>query len=245
MEGMMTEAKWRPIMMDRSSVNEARTGHKTETRRIIKPLPRFEGSSRYPGEEEDQGMWSIPGYYDRNEGEHMPLRLADHSSPYGRRGDFLWVKEQYAIRCGQNLEPLNESKTLQAEHCIYRADYRHPLEPPYTHNTADGQGNGNFYPKSWHGPMLMPRHLSRFSLRVLGVQAERLQNISLASLRAEGVMMGQPITGMITPEAEKQILRLLFSLRWDNLNAKRGDEYTWEANPWVWAIKFAVVKQGE
>ncbi|MFC1606836.1 hypothetical protein ACFL47_02605 [Candidatus Latescibacterota bacterium] len=34
-----------------------------------------------------------------------------------------------------------------------------------------------------------------------------------------------------------------FSTLWDSINAKRG-KYSWDDNPWVWAIKFKKANRG-
>jgi hypothetical protein len=57
------------------------------------------------------------------------------------------------------------------------------------------------------------------------VRVERWQAISYADARAEGIRAYDEV-------AEYRDL-------WNELNAKRG--YSWQTNPWVWALSFSVL----
>lgn len=82
--------------------------------------------------------------------------------------------------------------------------------------------------------MFMPRWASRLTLAVTDVRVELLQDISEADARAEGVFV---------PEAQyaQQGHRapvLAYAGIWEDINGPRS----WEANPWVMAVSFAVQK---
>lgn len=99
----------------------------------------------------------------------------------------------------------------------------------------------------WRSPIFMPREAARLFLKVKTVRVERLHDITENDARNEGVKdpydyqepsyYNQPhVRGM-------EINKSAFAGLWDNLNAKRG--YSWETNPWVWAIEFERINKKE
>lgn len=96
----------------------------------------------------------------------------------------------------------------------------------------------------WRPSIHMPRWASRITLEITGVRVERLQDISEADAKAEGITV-LPLQNVDDPSAwwqsspgENQARTPIASFRnlWDSINAKRG--YSWESNPWVWVIEF-------
>jgi hypothetical protein len=113
--------------------------------------------------------------------------------PYGKAGDRLWVRETFH-RC---------------PHCAggfisYRAGDDRPLNPKCA---AHG----------WKPSIHMPREASRITLGINGVRVERLQEITDADARAEGVSGAEE-----------------FEELWCSING-RG---SWDANPYVWIVDF-------
>ncbi|WP_431274261.1 hypothetical protein ACQ858_19720 [Variovorax ureilyticus] len=141
-----------------------------------------------------------------NEEGDMPV----FSCPYGRAGDRLWVRETFARIDGQT-RPWIETD--------YRATYTH----------GDRLGDRLGINKRWTPSIHMPRHASRINLEVTGVRVERLQDISEADAKAEGVQMPD---GTPTPP-EFWSYRQEFGRLWEEINGASS----WEANPWVWVIE--------
>jgi hypothetical protein len=83
--------------------------------------------------------------------------------------------------------------------------------------------------------MHMPRWASRILLEITGVRLERLQEISEADARAEGI-------GTCGPGGNCKCDSARFAKLWDSINAARG--YGWDANPWVWVIEFVRLAAG-
>jgi hypothetical protein len=83
----------------------------------------------------------------------------------------------------------------------------------------------------WTPSIHMPRWASRILLEIVSVRVERLNDLSEADATAEGTphSLGHP-AGRTAVEN--------FEHLWECLN---GDG-SWEANPWVWAVEFKVVK---
>jgi hypothetical protein len=82
-----------------------------------------------------------------------------------------------------------------------------------------------------HGAIFYAREAARIFLRVTGIRAERLQDISEEDAEREGV---EPIYGNDFASEKRHLPA--FARLWDKLNAKRGEG--WAQNPWVWVIEF-------
>jgi hypothetical protein len=121
-------------------------------------------------------------------------------------GDILWVRESFA-------------KTSEGEY-LYRAD------PMFDHC-----GKGDFG-WNWSPSRYMPRVATRLFLEVKDARVERLQGISEADVRAEGI--AAPLLPTCADPALK--IRLAFAELWNGLNAKRG--YGWAENPYVYVYEF-------
>ena len=89
---------------------------------------------------------------------------------------------------------------------------------------------------TWHPSIHMPKEAARLFLRVVAVWVERLKDITPEQIDAEGckewtysAMTGEPL-----PSGPSW-----FRIAWDR-TIKPSDlpAYGWEANPWVWVIKF-------
>jgi len=78
----------------------------------------------------------------------------------------------------------------------------------------------------------MPRWASRIILRITDVRVERLQSISEADAKAEGVQ----IRDTIYPDEPRSDYSYVeqYRLLWDSIN---GDG-AWQANPYVWVVSF-------
>jgi hypothetical protein len=83
--------------------------------------------------------------------------------------------------------------------------------------------------------IFMKRAMSRITLEVTGVRVERLQDISEADARSEGVAMPD---GAPTPP-DGWSYRQEFEHLWESINGPDS----WAANPWVWVIEFKRVQQ--
>src|SRR5579885_225226 len=126
--------------------------------------------------------------------------------PYGVLGDRLYVKEAYLAR-------------LAGESILYRAD----LDP------VEAAGIGAMY-GGWKSARFMPKRVARFWLELTDVSLERLQEIAVEDIVAEGLR-----STLREPEACMD-LRLQWQSRWDAINAKAGLGHA--ENPWVWALSY-------
>ena len=78
----------------------------------------------------------------------------------------------------------------------------------------------------------MPKEVSRITLKVTEIKAERLHDIDEAGAKSEGVEINTFIIG-----EHKGIM----SYRSGFANVWEGIYVNWSENTWVWAVKFEVV----
>ena len=223
--------KERPVLFSAPMVRTILEGKKTQTRRIV-AMPRKR--DWYVVVDHGNGWWP----YQSDDGESD---LCDDSMehpyicPYGQPGDRLWVKETWRPRLALS-----------------------PWDVVITY-AADGQQrtikDGDFGDRDWtmpkaavHGnvtPLFMPRWASRITLEVTDVRVERLQDISEADAKAEGVeghyikdgwywrnysLSNEDASTSPMLTNAKDSYRTL----WEKLNSPGS----WAANPWVWVVSF-------
>lgn len=164
--------KERPILFNGPMVRAILAGHKTQTRRPIKGVPR---------------VGVLVGDYTTithiRDGEPVlgPTRFGAYTEfgdwfkpcPFGAPGDLLWVRETWR---DHGLTGAGEP---------WRVEYRaggwvdHARCPDPDHLPAK--------PEHWRPSILMPRWASRLTLRVVSVRAERLHDTCEDDIKAEGV----------------------------------------------------------
>lgn len=147
------------------------------------------------------------------------------SCPYGMPGERLWVRETFALAplCNDP-EPGNEDDWSP----VYRADGD---ERPWLSSLDEDAVEVRPPCKP---SIFMPRWASRLTLRITDVRVQRVQEISEADARAEGVGHVESVARLV----ESGDYRIAFAELWDSINGKRA---TWASNPYVWAITFEVV----
>ena len=125
-------------------------------------------------------------------------------------GDILYVKEGYI--------------KIDGSYC-YRADE----QPETVLITMES------YKYKWRSPMYMPQAAARYFLQVAMVRVERLQDITEADAKAEG----------IEPKEPNHVVsaKYRFGQLWNSLNKKRG--HPWADNPWITAVTFRQISRAE
>lgn len=204
----------RPILFSAPMVRALLDGRKTQTRRVFVPPTPFDPS------------------------DDISVQLAAGSiKPKYAIGDRLWVREA--------LNGIGEPDGRRKGIVRYSADGEMVL--------AEQQD----WLWQWKRPRLpsihMPRAFSRLTLIVASVKVERLQDISAIDAEAEGVAWesadppfyyvpgilphSRTAVGVEEPGALPHAVRSYAKL-WGEINGPGS----WDANPWVVAISFRVVK---
>ena len=153
----------------------------------------------------------------RPQPDGRPIRMTENSYPgcYAiegtprvirppcQTGDILWVRETWArlpASPGGHFRPNGVY--------YYRAD--EDIRPE------------QYKSSGWRPAIHMPKVAARIFLRVAGVQAERLREVTWESAAEEGC---------VNP--------MRFDELWDStIKPAERHLYGWEANPWVWVITF-------
>ncbi len=173
-------------------------------------------------------------------GEINPIPV---KCPYGAAGDHLWVRETW-----------NYITKVTNEHYTHVHPDGYPVEMLYR---ADAIAGGWDDQCSWNPSIFMPRWASRDTLLIKSIHCERVQEVTEAGARAEGMLpnwVGDDLTGWDPDEHgylpidwEKRHLsndyvhytaREAFALTWDVINAKpkavkKGGEVVYYVSyPW-------------
>lgn len=181
---------------------------------------------------------------------------------YGQVGDRLWVRETWRIvgwtedgdwcieykdgseHWFDSVQDIDEDTSIRyweqcTDDCIkaqisedengdFRFDDQHPC------------------PTRWRPSIFMPRWASRITLEIVTVRVERLQEITVTDVLAEGIKQTEPDSFYLAPLDGvpdfpwTQAIPAFASL-WNSINEKRG--YGWDTNPWVWVIEFKKIDQ--
>jgi hypothetical protein len=139
----------------------------------------------------------------------------------------VYVKEGWCVEYDGGQPLLEDGK--------YRVLYR-STNPETTAVDEDG---GQRYTKAgyeaspWKSPLIMPAWAARYWLRINGVRAERLQDITEGEAKREGLRGGSAAMGHTFTHRE------LFIGLWDSIYGPGS----WDKNPWVWRIEFELLKE--
>lgn len=147
----------RPIIMSAESVRAILEWRKTQTRRVVKPVPE--------GYHVDHCHWSKTGFalwYDDGGCSCRPVKCP---YPVGTR---LWVKEGFGW-------------TAMFPTKMYDEAMRIAYPDSFTYRADDQEGNW-----VWRSPLFMPRWASRITLEVTDVRVQRLRGVTEDDAAEEG-----------------------------------------------------------
>jgi hypothetical protein len=212
-------------------VRALRDGSKTQTRR----------ATGLAFVNENPGCW-LRQWVPAQDGKHWLFTCGDDSvqlrCPYGVEGDRLWVREtmrstndgdDYAWHYAADGEPLDFSYETEAGYDL--AEAMRPIKKPCV--------------VSIH----MPRAASRLLLEITAVRVERVQAISIADAKAEGIEIdhsgdwGNGYKDYLCKDGSVSFGSAVAS--YESLWASINGPASWAANPWVWVVEFKVLEGGK
>jgi len=220
--------KERPILFSGPMVRALLDGRKTQTRRVVKPMPKW--AERFPICDPDNmaaghQIWWWDGKFDRVG--------VSQDCPYGKPGDRLWVKETW--RPTKSFEPWDMDVTYRADGERRTVKDGEFGDRDWTMPKAAATGNVS--------PLFMPRWAARVVLEITDVRVERLHEITEGDSIAEGADQYASSTKLRRDRPYDSslngIYREGFSELWEAINGAGS----WAANPWVWAVSFRVLDQ--
>ncbi|WP_313217471.1 hypothetical protein [Stenotrophomonas sp.] len=213
----------RPILFNGAMVRAILSGEKTQTRRALRPQPYIDANGNF--------CWNGSNFGQDTAGVPLARTLASQipSSrngrvfcPFGQPGDRLWVRESWQFE-------INAMGSAREE------------DGPFVY-AADTYQTGRRIEERWRPSIHMPRWACRLVLEITAVRVERLQAISEADAKAEGVQPDQVrminlfgCTGEERADAYRRAAARPFRELWTSTG---GD---WDSNPWVWVIEFKKV----
>mgnify|MGYP001582591027 CR=1 FL=1 len=210
--------KERPILFSAPMVRAILGNTKTQTRRIVKPQPRWSEKYTPNGWE-----WPVPVQMGTLLKWPNAIRFAEalaRRCPYGQPGDRLWVREAWTPAD----KMFYDYDTDPPRYIAYRADLSAKCFDP--EGDCDTQYWG-WDKLKWKPSIHMPRWASRITLEITGVRVERLQDISKADAIAEGINY-DAIAG------SDRWHPYGYMALWESINGPGS----WAENPWVWVVEF-------
>jgi len=216
----------RPILFSGPMIRALLEGRKTQTRRVFKGI-EADGNGTFHVFNRHGGLIGV------SEAD-VPIEAPDYM-PYAG-GDRLWVREAHSLLPRTAYRGSVGTGTIE--------QVEHPTDG-YTAAVFREGFDRSGRPR-WRPGIHMPRWASRLTLIVTDVRVERVKEISTSDCFAEGIQRPACLTDPNVPMlGSDKTLRdntvRGFRDLWDSLNANRG--FGWEANPWVVALTFNVIKQ--
>ena len=200
-----TTVRERPILFTGENVRAILDGRKTMTRRVVTPQGRY-GIVRNG---RAVALWSYCTEFGQ---AGAPL------SPHYEVGMMLWVREKWAVNDEACLRYGTGERKWFGDVLINRIRNAHNVE----HRFGE-----------WRPSIFMPRWASRLTLEVTAVRVERLQEIRVEDIIAEGIQSTLREHDAVVDLREK------WRHGWDTINGHRAP---WASNPWVFVIEFKPVE---
>ena len=247
--------KERPILFSGAMVRAILDGNKTQTRRVVTPMPPANT---------DRFWWhgGIDNHWYGMDDKTGCTSTKYMNCPYGELGDRLWVREAWRIGGWRDdgmrvaidyaaSPELAETPWINLCGEAYSKLISNQVNRLMDHGVMPQDGNFNWRhgecPLPFRPSIHMPRWASRITLEVTGIRVQRLQDITEDDAAAEGVehsgvkydispWKNYALKGWEPHAMNHSCALASFVSLWDSIYKRRG--MGWEVNPWVWAVAF-------
>lgn len=227
----------KPVLFNTDMVRAILGGRKTVTRRLVKPQPICYGPNlTFKPHIDDFFLSAEKGWLRCRTCGHDPeysqegSSIAHHWKPPYQNDDILYVRETWCDRW------LPDGFLTGTSRYGYKADGI----PSYGYWGNESQCKTEVWIPSIH----MPKEAVRIWLKVTNIRVERLHRMSHEAARQEGIHYCESPDGF-TWKADTDMNHCYvtpsgaFEALWNGTVSKDDmDRYGWDANPWVWVIKF-------
>jgi hypothetical protein len=224
-----------PILFKTDMVNAILDGRKTQTRRPLTRLKHYGKITNIKKLDDSNwfdwifqgGCMLVNGVKDEKMIEYLPYQP----------GDNLWVRETFTIWDGgghKRIECLEHGHSHQA--ITYKAECS---------GDADSEEARKSFGVKYTPSIHMPRWASRLTLSITRVRVARVQDISEADAKAEGIITlcnqdaNDPRSWWHGGRGSNSLARTpvaSYEKLWDSCYAERG--LGWDSNPWVIVIEY-------
>lgn len=222
----------KPILFNTEMVRAILDGRKSCTRRICKDanectVPDMDFYNA------DKRTYAVHNFSDKKHTEQ--LSIAERTCPICQ-GDILYVREtweHFECCCCEGDEHGN----------CYREPQQSVLNKScgcYMYRATDEI----YGDAKWHPSIHMPKEAARIWLKVTNVRVERLQEITEDEAVKEGIYQSNckecnaPFGCDACPDEGYNEIDGFADLWNSTIKKSDLDRYGWDANPWVWVIKF-------
>ena len=169
----------------------------------------------------ENANWGGGAYIEHKSGERTALDYHGNLPSKYKRGDILWVRETFGI---------DFLSTAGNKYCYKSAGDKKPVD-------------------GWKPSIFMPKEACRILLEVTKVRVERLQDISEADAKAEGIKKTWisdheqlcKWKNYVNDGRGSLYPRESFQSLWHSING----EASWKENPWVWVYHCKKVEKPE
>ena len=230
----------KPILFNAEMVRAVLDGRKTQTRRVI-DWKRLHKQAGLPFPTKCKLAWyMIIDSWGLGDGFH----IGEVKCPYGKKGDRLYVKEEYrGYEGSEEFMMLQYRADREIRETPKHMDEKQCLQFPDTHIELAGAACVS----DWKRARFMPRWASRINLEIVDIRVERVASISPSDCSKEGVTFRKP-EGCWTNTQYNENAVIDFKTLWDSINANRKDKdgnllnYSWADNPFCWVVEFKRIK---
>lgn len=215
-----------PIQFDAPSVNAILKNKKTQTRRVVDELVNRENDVMLVSPSLDGGfrVWFKDQQY------------IDISSPFGNRGDKLWIQEPFTILGHDKITGEDYlADKLVDENQLRPQDIDDEFEVVYCANALTNNDDLEFRPAGD-----MPYWMSRVVLMIETINLKKLHQMDVCDYIAEGYADDNI---KLLEAKDLEMCESQFKDTWNHYQRNCDNaSYAWDNNPFVWVVNFKVVQ---